>query len=103
MINDIINNSLYGEIILMFLGFAYIFMRFAQKKFQKREKLNNMEFWVYYNLVDFYKFNGYPYPEISAKNMIKIIINMKNKECGLKPWIVIIDEAKDFIKAKNEI
>ena len=101
MINDIINNSLYWEIILALILFYYIALRIAQRKQQKREGWNNFEFWIYFNLVDYYKFNWYPYPEINAKNTLRIVINMKDEECGLKPWIVVIDEAGNYFKDKK--
>ena len=85
MIPDIINNSLYWELILAFLIVAYIFMRWVQRRFQKMENMDNMEFWIYYNLVDYYKFHGYPYPEIRAKKELQEIIKNKNIECNLEP------------------
>lgn len=81
MINDLVLNSLYGEIILAFVLFYWLVLRIMQRKVQKREKWNNMEFWVYYNLIDFYKFNGYPYPEMKAKEELNYIIIKKNEEC----------------------
>ena len=85
MIPEILNNSLYGEILILFLIVAYIFMRFVQRRFQKNQNLDNMEFWIYYNLVDYYKFHGYPYPEIRAKKEVEEIKKNKDIECNLQP------------------
>jgi hypothetical protein len=84
MFTSIINNSLYGETLLIFIVIAWFFMRYVQRKTQKNHGLNNFEFWVYYNLVDFYKFNGYPYPEMRAKEEIIGIMEKRDKECNLK-------------------
>lgn len=84
MIKDIIYNSLYGEILVIFIIFAYIFMRIIQRRMQKVMGWNNFEFWVYRGLEDFYKFNNYPYPNDKAKKVTKLIIKSKNRECNLK-------------------
>lgn len=81
-----------AEIILAFIITWYFFMRFVQKRTQKKYWLNNFEFWVYYNLVDYYKFNGYPYPEKRAKEEIDLIIERKNEEC----WITQKEEYKSI-------
>lgn len=82
MINNIVNNSLFGEIILLFIFFAYIFIRIMQRKIQKREKWNNFESWLYFNLIDLYKYNWYPYPEIRARDEVNNIALRIKKECS---------------------
>lgn len=73
MINNLINNSLYWELLLLFIVFAWFFMRLFQRKTQKKLWYTNMEFWVYYNLIDLYKDLGYPFAEKRAsEEMIKI-------------------------------
>lgn len=85
MINDIIENITDYCFILKltanFLIFWYIIRRLMQKRFQKKVWLNNFEFYVYREFVDYFKFNGYPYPEKRAFEEINIFKNKIKKEC----------------------
>jgi len=83
MINDIINNWAIGNILILFGLCGYILMRIQQRKLQKIKWRNNFEFWLIKNLEDYYKFNWYPNPWERAEKELKLIIENKNKECGL--------------------
>lgn len=61
-------------LILWTLVFFYIWFRIIWKIEQKKLWLDNFEWWTYRGLVDMYKNQGYPYPEINAKRKIDIII-----------------------------
>jgi len=73
MINSILNNARYGEILWLFVVFAWFFMRLFQRRTQKKLWYTNMEFWVYYNLIDVFKDLWYPYAELRASEEIKNI------------------------------
>jgi len=83
MIQNIINNSLYGEMILLFLMVAYMFMRIIQRKKQKQMGWNNFEFWVVFNLTDYFKFLWYPNPWERAEQELKRIQEDVREECGI--------------------
>ena len=69
--------------INLIVFFAYFWLRFCQRKIQKINGWNNFEFWVYYNLIDYYKYNHYPFPEEKAKQEINLIIKRLKEECNI--------------------
>lgn len=89
MINYFIEH--WAETILLFIVVWWFWMRLIQKISQRKFWLNNFEFWIYYNLVDYYKFNWYPDPEKRAKIEIDLIIERKKEECNK-----IIDDKPDY-------
>ncbi len=62
------------DLILVTCILFYIIFRILWKREQKRMWFDNMEWWGYRALVDMYKNQGYPYPEIDAHKKIKEII-----------------------------
>ena len=81
MLIDIINNSLYGEILWLFVIFVWFIIRVFQRKIQKSLWYNNFEFWVFYNLRDLYKELWYPDFEQRAILEMKKIKEWIKKEC----------------------
>ena len=65
-------NNIWEYILIILISY-YIILRLIQRKLQKRLKLNNFEFWVFYHLKDLYKFNWYPFEEEEALKSILII------------------------------
>ena len=63
------------ELVLATVVLFYLSFRVLGRMEQKRMWLDNFEWWTYRGLVDMYKNQGYPYPEIEAKKKINQIID----------------------------
>ena len=63
------------ELVLVTVVLFYLSFRVLGRIEQKRMWLDNFEWWTYRGLVDMYKNQGYPYPEIEAKKKINQIID----------------------------
>jgi len=82
MINDLLNKWHFSDILLLFLLCAYIFMRIIQRKHQKQKWRNNFEFWLVYNLHDYFKNLWYPNPWERAERELQQIKENVKQECN---------------------
>lgn len=62
------------EFVLATVVLFYITYRIVGRIEQKRLGIDNFERWAYRGLVDMYRNQGYPYPEIEARDKIYEII-----------------------------
>jgi len=83
MLMDIINNSLYGEMLWLFVIFAWFMMRIIQRRVQKNLWYDNFEFWVFFNLRDLYKDLWYPDFEQRSILEMKKIKEWIKKDCNI--------------------
>lgn len=83
-----------ANLVLMTIVFYYILFRIFGRKEQKRLWFDNFEWWAYRGLVDMYKNQGYPYPEIDARDKINQIIKeyKVDNSIVLENWIIIFYE-----------